>query len=437
MEPLTTKQLGALSRHLRAQRESILKSWRLAAEWDPVQSTARALTRAQFNDHIPPLLDAFETKLGVPPESDRGAKAEEVAQNEELKHGLQRWQQGYKLGELMQEWGFLQRCILDEIGSFARALPDITAETLLIAHSELIDMISDGIRQSVGEYSRLQQAEAAGHVRDLKQTLGDVSEIERNRSTLIRQAVHDLRGNVQSVRTAADVLGETDIGENDRVGIAKQIQLEIDVVGGMLGELMMLARLEAGQEKRQVIPCDAAKVLTELSNSNVAVADARNLYLKMEGPASLLVESDPGKLRRLVQNLLLNAIKYTNKGGVTVSWGEEKGSWWVAVKDTGPGIMAGPSAPITGALKEATAVAREAEIANSDTPKVLPLATGDPKTSPQSGNQPSGEGIGLSIVKRLCELLDASIEFASSAEAGSTFRIRFPRSYQSPQKTAT
>jgi signal transduction histidine kinase len=426
-------QLDALGRHLRAERDSILKRWRLAAEGDAMQTTVSALTRAQFNDHIPPLLDAFESKLGAAPNSGRAAKAELASAKEELKHGLQRWQQGYQLAELMQEWGHLHRCISNEIGSFASSRPEIESETLHVAHSELIDMINSGIKQSVGEYARLQQAEAAGHVRDLRQALENVSEIERRRASLIRQAVHDMRGNVQSVRTAADVLGETDIGEKDRVEFAKQIQLEVEVVSGMLGELMMLARLEAGQEQRQVASCDVAKVLAELCNANQPVAAERNLFLKTVGPASLWVESDPGKLRRLVQNLLLNAIKYTIEGGVTVQWGEEKESWWVTVKDTGPGMMAGPSAPITGGMKEATASARETDIADHDSSHVIPPALGEPKTLSQSRNQASGEGIGLSIVKRLCELLDASVELASSAEAGSTFRVLFPRSYQLPQ----
>ena len=46
-------------------------------------------------------------------------------------------------------------------------------------------------------------------------------------------------------------------------------------------------------------------------------------------------------------------------------------------------------------------------------------------------DQRPGEGIGLSIVKRLCELLDASLEMSSSAEAGTTFRVVFPRDYAS------
>ena len=425
-------ELDALSRHLRAERDSILKSWRLAAEWDPLQTTVRSLTRAQFNDHIPPLLDAFESKLQALPGSGRAAKADQASLKEELNHGLQRWEQGYKLAELMQEWGHLHRCISDEIGSFARIRPEISSDTLHVAHSELIEMINDGIKQSVGEYVRLQQAEAAGHVRDLRQALENISESERRRAVLIRQAVHDLRGNVQSVSTAADVLGETDVDEKDRVGFAKQIQLEVEVVSGMLGELLMLARLEAGQEKRRLAPCDVAKVLAELCNANQPVAAARNLFLESEGTKSLWVDSDAGKLRRLVQNLLLNAIKYTNDGGVTVLWGEEKESWWVVVKDTGPGMMAGPSAPIPEWLRESAAVAEVDENADADSPQERAPRPSESDSPPLSRNQARGEGIGLSIVKRLCELLDARVELTSSAEAGSSFRVLFPRTYQLP-----
>lgn len=425
------KQLAALSAHLGAKREAILQAWRKAAESDLTQTTVSALTRAQFNDHIPQLLDAFESKLRARPGSDRAATAEQATKQEEMKHGLQRWQQGYKLAELVQEWGNLHRCLSKEMGAFAAARGDIGTETLDEAHSELIDLINEGIKKSIGEYARLQQAEAAGHVRDLKQALANVSEIEQRRAVLIREAVHDLRGNVQSVSTAADVLGETNMGEEERVEFAKQIQHGVGVVSGMLGELMTLARLEAGQEIRQVAPFDAAKVLAELCSATQPVATARNLFLKAEGPPSLKVEGDAGKLRRLVQNLLFNALKYTEKGGVTVLWGEEKASWWVAVKDTGPGLLAGPSAPIAAGLKEATASARETETKGSGSLHMLPLAPGDTETAPQSSAQQAGEGIGLSIVKRLCELLDASVELASSPESGSTFRVLFPRSYHS------
>jgi signal transduction histidine kinase len=301
----------------------------------------------------------------------------------------------------------------------------------------LISLISEGINRSAGEYARLQQAEAAGHVRDLQQALAKVTAIEQRRAELIRQAVHDLRGNVQSVSTAADVLKEGKLAENDRQEFAKLVQQGVGAVSEMLEELMVLARLEAGQERREVLAFDAAKLLHELCTSTRQFAAAQNLFLRMEGPENLPVEGDAGKVRRLIQNLLLNALKYTNDGGVLVAWGTEGNSWWVTVKDTGPGLEAGPGAPIADGFKEATASAREAATrdasAGHEPSSVLPLPPDGSVLASRQAQQ-SGEGIGLSIVKRLCELLDASLEMASSATTGTTFRIVFPSRYQPDEK---
>ncbi|MEO6992775.1 MAG: HAMP domain-containing sensor histidine kinase [Lacunisphaera sp.] len=433
MTDKTLEQLTALSAHLAARREAILQAWHDAADADPAQTTVSFLTRAQFNDHIPPLLDAFERKLRARPGGARAAAADDAKTQEDVKHGLQRWQQGYRLGELMHEWGHLHRCLAEEVHAFVATHPEIERDTLAAAHQELIALISEGINESASEYARMQQAEAAGRVRDLQLALEKGAEVELRRAQLIHQAVHDLRTNVQSVGSAADVLGETNIAESERVEFAKMIQQGVESLSAMLGDLMALARLEAGQEKREIASFDAAKTLAELCTMNQPVAAGRNLFLKIEGPALLPVEGDAGKLRRLVQNLLVNALKYTVEGGVTIGWGEEDENWWVIVKDTGPGLRPGPSAPIAAGMKEATDSAREADekaaAAVGDAPAVLPLPPGDPAPAPRRGQQP-GEGIGLSIVKRLCELLDASLEMVSSATTGTTFRVVFPRSYR-------
>ena len=434
MTDKTLEQLTALSAHLAARREAILAAWREAADADPNQTTVSFLTRAQFNDHIPPLLDAFERKLRARPGGARAASADEAKTHEDVKHGLQRWQQGYRLGELMHEWGHLHLCLAREVHAFVAAHPEIERDTLAAAHDELIGLISEGINESAGQYARMQQAEAASRVRDLRQALAKAAEIERRRVELIHQAVHDLRSNVQSVGTAADVLGETNVAESERMEMAKLIQQGVESVSAMLGDLMALARLEAGQEKRDIALFDAAKALTELCTRNQPVAAERNLFLRTEGPALLNVEGDAGKICRLVQNLLVNALKYTVVGGVTVTWGEENENWWVIVKDTGPGLMAGSSAPLAAGLKEATDSARESDekaaVESGEVPTVLPQPPGGSVVAPRHPHQQAGEGIGLSIVKRLCEVLDASLELASSADTGTTFRVVFPRRYR-------
>jgi signal transduction histidine kinase len=435
VSPSQRQQLSALCDHLAHRREAILQAWRAAARADPQQTTARQLSRGQLNDHIPQVLDAYESRLlllagnGDP----QALEAQEKAQ--EVKHGLHRWQQGYRLQELMHEWGHLQLCLFEELNGFIAAQPEFDPVTFIAAQRQLITLVNDAIIESTGQYERLQQAEAAGHLRDLELAIAQMKEMERRRAALIHQAVHDLRGDVQSVSTAAEILREVSIEASEREEFAGFLQQGVQSVSTMLGELMELARLEAGQERLETSQFDVAALATELCNLHQAFARERNLYLRVEGPPALHVENDAGKVRRLLQNLLLNALKYTSAGGVTVSWGTTQENWWLRVQDTGPGVLSGPGAPMLAGLTEATASARESDEvtaeARGEVSEVLAPPPGA-STRPRPPHQQSGEGIGLSIVKRLCELLEASLELASSRETGSTFRVVFPRRLVSP-----
>lgn len=421
-------QLRILSEHLAFRRDAILAAWSRAAHADPEQPTADALTRAQFNDHIPAVLDAFERRLRACPGGTAAAVAELDQKEGEVKHGLHRWQQGYRLSELMREWGHLHLCLFDEIQRCASERVEFEAEAVAEANRQLIDLVNAGVIESTGQYTRLQQAEAAGHVRDLERAILDLKELDRRRAALIHQAVHDLRGDVQSVTTAAEVLRETDIEQEEREQFSELLQQGVQSVSAMLGELMELARLEAGQERTEVAPFDAALLINELCAVTQPLARERALFLRTDGPPHLLVQGDSGKVRRLLQNLVLNALKYTTVGGVVVGWGQDEEHWWLMVKDTGPGIIAGPGAPITRAIKETTASALEAE---SPDASIVAFSSPSPSApAPREArpmNQQPGEGIGLSIVKRLCELLDASLELTSASGRGSTFRVRFRR----------
>ncbi len=435
MNPTRHEQLDKLSDFLGSRREAILVAWRKAATADPQQTTGRSLSRRQFNDHIPEVLDSFERKLCA---GQHGAGAEAAAdaatKKEEVKHGLHRWQQGYRLQEVMQEWGHLQLCLFDELGAYAAAHPEITLETMQNVHRQVMTLVIEAIGESTGQYERMQKAEAAGRLNDVEITLASLNEIERRRASLIQEAVHDLGGNVLGVSVAAKLLGRSNIAELDRVEFAKLLHLGMASVTEMLGDLKVLSRLEAGRETRQLSRLSVPALITELSDANRPLADARGLFLKTDGPRRLSVEGDSKKIRRLIQNLLLNALKYTEHGGVSLSWGAEKESWWVSVKDTGPGLLAGPGAPMVVGLEEATASVRMADgepAAPEDEADDGSQPTPTQAKSAKPTHQQPGEGIGLSIVKRLCELLDASLEMAGTAGTGTTFRVVLPRRYQS------
>jgi len=197
-----------------------------------------------------------------------------------------------------------------------------------------------------------------------------------------------------------------------------------------------LARLQAGREQRQVEPFDAAVVLRELCERMQPIAEEQNLFLESEGPAELFVHGDPVKTQRIAQNLLLNALKYTSRGGVAVGWGDSRANdanrWMLRIQDTGPGFHAGPGAPMAQALEQATEEARHVErAARGGAPDSAESLSHTPDSRPV--HQERGEGIGLSIVKRLCELLDATMEMESERGEGTIIRIAFPRRYDDAQ----
>ena len=96
-------QLSALALHFSSRRENILQRWRQAVQADPRLTAASNLSRSQFNDHIPEILDAFERELSS---QDRTEKVEATADQREsaAEHGTHRWQQGYNQREVMCEW---------------------------------------------------------------------------------------------------------------------------------------------------------------------------------------------------------------------------------------------------------------------------------------------------------------------------------------------
>jgi len=216
------------------------------------------------------------------------------------------------------------------------------------------------------------------------------------------------------------------------------LQKNLSSLHSLLEDVMDLARLQAGHEHRQVKAFDAAPLLRDLCERMQPLAEERGLFLKMEGPSKLPVEGDAVKTQRIAQNLLFNALKYTPSGGVTVSWGDSRQNdahrWMLCVEDTGPGFHAGPGAPMAGALGDATEEARQVEetartgIKGTATPAEAPASDAAP-VDDRPVHQEGGEGIGLSIVKRLCELLDATIEMDSVPGEGTSLRIVFPRHY--------
>ena len=413
----TSAQRGALGDHFRARIPALLEAWRTAIAADPNLTTGDSLPRGQLFDHLPPWLDALAQSLATTPGTLEARRSEAEKTADAKAHGLQRWQQGYDLHEVTREWGALHLGLVDELERYFQshtAAPEVQAG----ARRTLAFFISGAASESAAQYFRLERLEAAGTVRDLEAALDDIHAIERSRAELWQQAAHDLRGNLGVVSNVTHGLALTDLPperRNDFVGLLRN---NVGALHRLLDDVTDLARLHAGQEVRRVAPCDAADVLRRLCDDLRPVAEGKGLYLKAQGVETLPVEGDAVKIRRIGQNLLLNALKYTDAGGVVVSWGDtaarDDGRWVLTIEDTGPGFHAGPGAPLVSAL--------------STTPGDAPAADDDSRPMHQS----HGEGLGLAIVKRLCELLNATLELDTAPGKGTTVRVLVPLRYGAP-----
>jgi signal transduction histidine kinase len=420
----------ALAARFRDRIDAIMAAWRAEVASDGEVTAGDALPRAQLEDHLPAWLAAFADVLAAPPGERRERAGDSQAQDAEI-HGLQRWQQGYDLHDVTREWGHLHRCLVLEFERLVEALPALPPAAFAEGRLKLAEQVSEATSLSAERYFHLERIEAAGSVLDLERALADVRELEQRRADLWQQAAHDLRGNLGVVSNVAQGLTFADLPAERREDFLGLLRNNVTSLHHLLDDVTSLARLQAGQEQRRVGSLDVAAEMHRISDDLRPMAESKGLYLDADGCASLVVDGDAVKVRRIVQNLLLNALKYTRSGGVTLAWHDgvpgDRARWRFTVTDTGPGFHAGPGAPLANAL---SADAAAATAHGADAPDAAVAAPGDLDARPITQSQ--GEGLGLAIVKRLCDLLDASVEFDSAEGRGTTVHVTLPLTYPTP-----
>jgi signal transduction histidine kinase len=428
--------LAGLARHFNSHREAILLAWRTAVKKDPRLNTSDALPRGDLYDHIPALLVMFSRQLANPA-ADNSQRTSAVAHKSAAAHGLQRWQQGYDLREVTSELGKLNECMVAELQDYSAANPELSRVAVATAHRIWAALCSTGFEESVGQYFQLQQQEAAGHVRDLESALVDIRSIEQQRGDLWRQAAHDLRGNLGVVASATVGLTNSKLRESSRDDFVRILMRNVTSLHHLLDDVTSLARLQAGREERRIEPIDVSSIMQQLCEGIGPLAQQRHLFLNCDGPPGFAADGDAIKIRRIAQNLILNAVKYTREGGITVKWGDSDASdakrWQLCVVDTGPGLHTRSGEPLAAALERPDHSPLPCDSVQ-DANTTPAQHTDHPRAQAEAGNsqrEGAGEGIGLSIVKRLCDMLDATIELKSEPNVGTSFRILFPRHYNS------
>ncbi len=370
-----SSNLQPLADYLSENQDPILKDWeeKLKNEEDQI-SNLISFSREKFYDHIPQFLEQLNKAL-VGKIND----AEDVA----TEHGALRWQYGFNLREVTKEWNQLHRVLMEHVGS-----QSLNPSELNKAHKIIAEEVNKGIMYSINEYYQHQSQQAEARMHNLEAALKEKKQEDVNHSQNMRQTTHDLRGILTTLKAGFTLLEEEkEELDGDTNELINQMALAADTLSELIIDLLDLFRLEAGREEVNITSINAAVVLSDLCASLQPLADTENIDLRCSGEVSLMVQSDGSKLQRIAQNLLINSLKYTQKGYVEMSW-EQNGDdeWLLKICDTGPGL----------------------------------------KSDSNDNAQMHGEGIGLLIVRKLCKLLNAIITVETEPDEGTVFRVMFP-----------
>jgi PAS domain S-box-containing protein len=219
------------------------------------------------------------------------------------------------------------------------------------------------------------------------------------KSRFLAAASHDLRQPLQSIAIYLSVLQKTLRDKPDTaLGVCAKIDKSLDVMGQLLDALLDISMLDSGSITSKKCDFQLQTLFDQVSADNLPSANEKGLALLVE-PTTEVVYTDPSLLQRIIENFVTNAIRYTDKGSVTVHAHRQGDQLQVEVRDTGIGI---PETSLDTIFEEYFQL---------DNPV---------------RDRRKGLGLGLSIVKHISMLLEHPLDVSSVIGEGSSFAVTVP-----------
>lgn len=237
------------------------------------------------------------------------------------------------------------------------------------------------------------EARVAARTGDLAAALAEAEKANSARVRFVAAASHDLLQPLSAAKLFVAAARDEAEATSMR-GTLEKAHNALVSVEGILGALLDISRLEAGGAAVDIGPVPLALLLKQLTDEFAPIAARKGLRFDIL-PCSLTVSSDPTYLRRILQNLISNAIRYTASGRILVGPRRLKGQVRIEVHDTGPGI----------ARDQQQSIFREFHRVQG------------------SASASEGMGLGLAIVDRACVLLDHRLGLRSEWGRGTCFSV--------------
>ncbi len=270
-----------------------------------------------------------------------------------------------------------------------------TDVTQTVQTEEALEAANELLEQRVDERTaELQRLNA-----ELARAKTVAEEANLSKTRFLAAASHDILQPLNAARLYASSLTEaaSHAGGADRADLARNVDLSLEAVEEILGALLDISRLDAGATRPEIADVPLADLMRTLEVEFSPLAKSKGLELRFV-PSALAIRTDRRLMRRLLQNLVSNALKYTLKGRVLVGCRRAGGELRIEVWDTGLGI---PSDRQRTVFEEFQRLDQGARVAR-------------------------GLGLGLSIVERLGRVLGHPVGLTSRPGEGSVFFVTAP-----------
>lgn len=239
-----------------------------------------------------------------------------------------------------------------------------------------------------------------------------LKELDRLKSEFVSNVSHELKTPLTTIKLLAHLLQRTDLNEEEKLDYAKTIAIECDRQIDFVGNLLDLSRIESGAYKLRKTRVDPRALIRSCVEVERHRAESLGLTLTTDIPVRTpALSGDFEALRRVIRNLIDNAIKYTPAGGrITVSACESGDLTAISVSDTGKGIS------------------------EVDLPHVFEKFY-RAESEANDGTAAPGVGLGLYLAQHLVSQLNGELTVESKPDKGTTFTIFIPRWIEAGEKS--
>jgi signal transduction histidine kinase/CheY-like chemotaxis protein/HPt (histidine-containing phosphotransfer) domain-containing protein len=268
-------------------------------------------------------------------------------------------------------------------------------------------LIASLVRERTSELSTsnaqlaAEQAASVRMMEQLKSSRDAAEEADRTKTAFLANMTHEIRTPMTAILGYTDLLLDPQLSSPVRNQYAEVIRRNGEHLLEIVNDILDISKIEAGKLAIETIPCSLDEIARDVQNMMQPRAQKNGIGFSVEwkGDTSRAILTDPIRIRQILINLVSNAIKFTQRGGVTMRIERLFDSIHMTVTDTGIGMS-------------------QAQIERV----FQPFVQGDSSTTRRFG----GTGLGLAISRHLSRLLGGELDVESAPGKGSTFRVTLP-----------